>query len=139
MPYSVGAQLRWIRKLLKGHYGWLWGYMGLEILSLLLGLSFVYWSKRAVDIATGNTTGRLAASHLLYDCFHCFGDIERAVGCVAQREDKDKDDGSSAEFAGVFADAHNVGKHEALAYGRLVGTDDHRHAGSGANGNHHFS
>lgn len=33
--------------------------MGLEILSLLLGLSFVYWSKRAVDIATGNTPGVL--------------------------------------------------------------------------------
>ena len=59
MPYSVGARLRWIRKLLKGHYGWLGAYMGLEIWSLLLGLSFVYWSKRAVDIATGNTPGAL--------------------------------------------------------------------------------
>ena len=59
MIYSVSDQLGWIWKLLKGYRLKVGSYMGLEILSLLLGLLFVYWSKRAVDIATGNAVGML--------------------------------------------------------------------------------
>lgn len=57
--YSVGEQLSWFWKLLKGYRLKIGFCMGLDILSLMLGLSFVYWSKRAVDIATGSVSGML--------------------------------------------------------------------------------
>lgn len=59
MVYSVSEQLGWVWKLLKGYRLRVGAYMGLEIVSLMLGLSFVYWSKRAVDIATDNASGTL--------------------------------------------------------------------------------
>lgn len=59
MTYRVSEQLSWTWKLLKGYRLSVGAYMGLEIISLMLGLSFVYWSKRAVDIATGNVSGTL--------------------------------------------------------------------------------
>lgn len=59
MAYSIGKQSGWIRKLLKGYLLRIGAYIGLEIVSLMSGLSFVYFSKQAVDIATGNAPGVL--------------------------------------------------------------------------------
>ncbi|WP_455972771.1 ABC transporter ATP-binding protein [Bacteroides congonensis] len=58
-------QLQWIFGLTRGYRWKMAGYIGLDILTLLLGLVFVYESKHAVDIVTGSVAGSLRLSILL--------------------------------------------------------------------------
>lgn len=60
--YSVREQLKWIWKLLEGHRLKIGCCMTLQIVSLVSGLSFIYWTKRAVDIAARDTPGTLQAT-----------------------------------------------------------------------------
>ena len=58
-------QLLWIFALTRGYRWKMVGYISLDILTLLLGLAFVYESKHAVDIVTGSAAGSLRLIILL--------------------------------------------------------------------------
>lgn len=55
-------QVNWVRRLTDGYRWKIVGCMSLDILTLALGLSFVYESKHAVDIATNMVSGSLRMS-----------------------------------------------------------------------------
>lgn len=59
MEYTMREQWSWGWSRTKGFHGRIMLFVSLEILCLSLSLSFVYWSKRAVDIATGEAAGAL--------------------------------------------------------------------------------
>lgn len=65
MKRRMMRQLQWIFGLTRGYRWKMAGYIGLDILTLLLGLVFVYESKHAVDIVTGSVAGSLRLSILL--------------------------------------------------------------------------
>lgn len=52
-------QLKWTWKLTKGHRVSLLSYFVLECLAIVLSLVFVWWSKRAIDIAVDGTRDAL--------------------------------------------------------------------------------
>lgn len=56
---ELGRQLHWAWKLIDGYRWKIFGYMSFDMLTLALGLFFIYESKHAVDIATGVGIGSL--------------------------------------------------------------------------------
>jgi len=60
MSYSTSDQLAWVWLVTKGYHIKIGLYILMETVSVALVLCFVYWSKQAVDIATGITSGALA-------------------------------------------------------------------------------
>lgn len=65
MKRRMMRQLLWIFALTRGYRWKMVGYISLDILTLLLGLAFVYESKHAVDIVTGSAAGSLRLTILL--------------------------------------------------------------------------
>ncbi|MEO5073260.1 ABC transporter ATP-binding protein [Bacteroides ovatus] len=65
MKRRMMRQLLWIFALTRGYRWKMVGYISLDILTLLLGLAFVYESKHAVDIVTGSAAGSLRLIILL--------------------------------------------------------------------------
>lgn len=65
MRKQLTQQFRWVFRLIAGYRWKIVGYMSLDILTLVLGLTFVYESKHAVDIVTGSGTGSLGLSIFL--------------------------------------------------------------------------
>ena len=65
MKRRMMRHLLWIFALTRGYRWKMVGYISLDILTLLLGLAFVYESKHAVDIVTGSAAGSLRLIILL--------------------------------------------------------------------------
>lgn len=57
MVYTIREQWNWSWMQTKGFRRKIGLFILLDIFSLILSLSFVYWSKQAVDLATGEATG----------------------------------------------------------------------------------
>ena len=58
-------QARWAWSLTKGHRRHLFFFFLLELSAIVLSLTFVFWSKNAVDIATGAQSGNLNLALLI--------------------------------------------------------------------------
>lgn len=59
MNYPTAYQLSWVLSLTKGFRTRLVLYFVLEVVAIILSLLFVYWSKRAIDIALNVIDGNL--------------------------------------------------------------------------------
>lgn len=65
MNFTVSYQFKWGWSLTKGHRSALLTYFLLELFAIVLSLLFVFWSKRAVDIATRSSANDLKAVMVL--------------------------------------------------------------------------
>ncbi|MBP3942162.1 ABC transporter ATP-binding protein [Sphingobacteriaceae bacterium WQ 2009] len=59
MSYAISYKLSWIWSISKGYRASLLLYFILELLVISLSLNFIYWSKKAIDIAMKAASGNL--------------------------------------------------------------------------------
>lgn len=65
MHTGLTYQLKWAWSLTKNHRGSLLLYFVLELTAIILSLLFVFWSKKAIDLAMGDSDAALRMALLL--------------------------------------------------------------------------
>lgn len=57
LPYRLGRQIAWISRLSRPHWRMIGGAISFELLGMGLSLAAIFFSKRAIDIATDSVEG----------------------------------------------------------------------------------
>ena len=139
MKRRMMRQLLWIFALTRGYRWKMVGYISLDILTLLLGLAFVYESKHAVDIVTGSAAGSLRLIILLIVSSVALGILTGQWSAWISERMKVR---MTVALQDTLVDSQMRAVWEstkAMAYGRFTVPLEHGCGGSRPDDCHHFS